>query len=101
VVPIVVTVMITMVAAFARFFQIMAAFLRLTAVLSVLALGIAQLLFRAANFLLAPSVAIAIMVVDGLRWNRTGKEPGKNQGSNQRLAFLQHTFPPQDLHSQS
>jgi hypothetical protein len=55
-----IVVVVPMVAAFARFFQIVAAGLRLTAVFTVLALGIAQLALRVVDSLFALSVIIAI-----------------------------------------
>lgn len=56
---IVVMVPITM-APFTRFFQIVAAGLRLAAVLTVLALGIVQLALRIADSLFALSIVIGI-----------------------------------------
>jgi hypothetical protein len=55
-----IVIMVTMMAPFARFFQIVAAGLCLAAVFTVLALGIVQLALRVADSLLALSVIIAV-----------------------------------------
>jgi hypothetical protein len=59
-VMIVVVVPVSVMAPFARFFQIVAAGLRLAAVFTVLAFGIVQFAFRIADSLFALSVVIAI-----------------------------------------
>jgi hypothetical protein len=60
VIPIVIAVPVM--APLARFFQVMAACLRLAAVFTVLALGLAQSALRVADSLLAPSVAVVVAV---------------------------------------
>src|SRR5689334_3190499 len=87
---VVIMVAIAMVAAFTRFFQIVAAFLGLAAVLAMFALGVMQLNFRIADSLFALSV-IVVVAIQRLRGNGAPQKPGKDQCRNQRFAFLEHT----------
>jgi hypothetical protein len=84
---VVVMIVIAMVAAFTCFFQIVAAFLCLAAVIAVLALGVMQLDFRIADSLFALSVTVMV-IGKCLRGDGPSQEPGKDQYRNQRFAFL-------------
>jgi len=84
---VVVMVVIAMVAAFTRFFQIVAALLCLATVLAMFALGVMQLEFRIADSLFA--LSLTVMVIGKcLRGDGPSQEPGKDQCRNQRFTFL-------------
>jgi hypothetical protein len=74
-------------APFARFFQIVPAGLRLTAVLTVPALGIAQPALRIADSLLALSVMI-VVAIQRLRGDRSAQERTDHKGRNERSGFF-------------
>src|SRR5579859_198304 len=82
-----IVVAVPAVAPFARFFQIMAAGLRLAAVFTVLALSIAQPALRIADSLLALSVVVP---VHRPRGRRTAQERENNQRRNKRSDLLEH-----------
>jgi hypothetical protein len=86
---IVVVVPVSAMAPLARFFQVVAAGLRLTAVFTVLALGIVQSALRVADSLLALSVVI-VVAVQRPRGNRSAQERTDHKGRNECSGFFKH-----------
>jgi hypothetical protein len=88
-VMIVVVVPVSVMAPFARFFQIVPAGLRLTAVLTVPALGIAQPALRIADSLLALSVVI-VVAVQRPRGDRSAQKRTDHKRRNECSGFFKH-----------
>jgi len=82
-----IVVTVSAVAPFARFFQIVPAGLRLAAVFTVFALGIAQSALRIADSLLALSVMI-VVAIQRPRGDRSAQERTDHKGRNERSGFF-------------
>src|SRR5436305_11227827 len=84
-----VMVPIAVMAACPRIFQVTTAALRLSAVLTMFAFRLVQLVLRTTNLVLAPSVIIMIPV-ERPRWNRPSQERQNHKRGNKCFGFLQH-----------
>jgi hypothetical protein len=86
---VVIAIVISAMAPFACFFQVMAAGLCLAAVFTVLALGIAQSALGIADSLLALSVVV-VVAVQRPRGERSAQERTDHKGRNECSGFYKH-----------
>jgi hypothetical protein len=86
---VVIVIAVSAMAPFTRFFQLVAAGLRLAAMFTVLALRIAQSAFRIADSLLALSVVI-VVAVQRPRGDRSAQERTDHKGRNECSGFFKH-----------